>query len=57
MPALNWGDGEEGIDAGAEMSMDGLDASTLNVRNPCPSVEQCVSFSALPCVFLFALPA
>ena len=45
MTALNWGDGEEGIDAGAEMSMEGLDASTLKVRNPCPSVEQCVALA------------
>ena len=43
MPALNWGDGEEGIDAGAEMSMEGLDPSTLAVRNPCPSVDQYVA--------------
>eukprot|EP01044_Picomonas_judraskeda_P016681 COSAG03_NODE_3004_length_2293_cov_31.617593_2_plen_79_part_00 len=52
MPALNWGDGEEGIDAGAEMSMEGLDPSTLAVRNPCPSVDQYVApvFRPLSCV-------
>ena len=42
MPALNWGDGAEGIDAGADMSMEGLDPTALNVRNPCPSVDQYV---------------